>query len=118
MKIITQEEIREWAALIGPGDLIAIDEIISDENPDKKNDYILQSKHEGGLQKKIKGWLFIGKVQNLYAPSSNRRTIPISESVFHFPNPVYESIRIVLKQTGERVLKPFRKVGKIVLNRK
>ena len=113
-----KDEFRAWANQIGPGEIICTEDITAGENINKISNGILQSENFKLSQNKITNCLFKGTVQNIYLPSSNRKTISISENTFSFPNPVYEKIRIILKQTVGRVLNPLRKVGKIILNRK
>jgi hypothetical protein len=96
----SRKEIQEWSNQIGPGEIICMDDNIS-----------------GNDENQVANWVFIGTVQNKYFPSPQRRNILISDGSFHFPNPVYEEIRIFLEILGKKLFNPVRKAGKIVLKR-
>ena len=112
-----KDEFQEWANQIGPGEIICTEDIIAGENLDKIRSGILQSEYYKRSPQKVTICLFKGTVQKKYMPSSNRKTILISDNTFRFPNPVYDRIRIILKQTVRRLFKPLRRVGKIILKR-
>jgi hypothetical protein len=107
----TKDEIQEWSKQIGPGNIICLYDIaVDDELINKRESHV---KLEIDSNKTF--WVFIGKVQNQNISYPKRRSISISEAAFHFPNPVYESIRINLEIIKGKLLNTLRKVGKIIL---
>jgi hypothetical protein len=112
----TKDEIKEWSNQIGPGNLNYIYDILTSIKINNGNNDG-ESEQNLNMDKKSANRVLIGTIESKYIPSSKRRRIPVSDATFHFPNPIYESIRTTLENIRRKPYRLLRKVGKIVLKR-
>jgi hypothetical protein len=84
----SKDEIQDWANQLGPANIICL-------NDNKNNN-----------------WVVIGKIQNQKEIVQERKIISISEIIFLFPNPFFESIRINIEVLKGKLIKIIRIIGK------
>lgn len=111
----TVEETQQWADQIGPGCLVGIQyERPEPDNPEIEQRYRAIEKNPPSDMCPT-NWVYIGTIQNEFAPKHYRKTIPVSTFDFRFPGDRYERLWASIENVGKRFPKPIRRLGKRIL---
>lgn len=87
----TNDEIRDWAKQLGSANITSLNDIKDNNN-----------------------CVLMGKIKNQNEIVQKRMVISISEIIFHFPSPFFESIRINFEVLKGKLIKTIRIFGKII----
>lgn len=113
----TPDEIQKWANQIGPGHLIGVQyERPEPDNPETEQRYRTIEKSPPPDVCPT-NWVYIGTVQNEFAPKCYRKTIPIPAFDFRFSGDRYKLLWPPMESVGRYFPKPIQRLGKWILNR-